>query len=138
MRNIKRFLVHPITLCVLFCSLIISGESNGGLYIFILLMGLPFGALHSLIGITGIVILILSFYPKRTTLVAAFRLISCICFVASLVRFFVQPGGNYNYPTFHQFVPLAILITFSLSLLLFVLNQMQLLGIRMNQFLSAS
>ncbi len=137
MKTIKNILLHPVTVCILFCSLIISGESNGNFYIFILLLGLPYGAVHSLLGIGGVVILIGSLYPKQLTLVATLRLISSVCFASSLVRFFTQPGGSYNYPTFHQFVPLAILIVFSLSLLLFVLNQLLLLGIRKNQFLSA-
>ncbi len=137
MKRIKNLLLHPVTVCILFCSLIISGESNGGFYIFILLLGLPHGALHSLLGIGGIILLIASLYPKRLMFVATLRLISSVCFALSLIRFFTQPGGSYNYPTFHQFVPLAVMIVFSFSLLLFILNQLQLLGIRKNQFLSA-
>ena len=137
MQTIKRFLVHPVTICFLFCSLIISGESYGGFYIFILLLGLPYGALHSMLGITGILILIASYYPKRLAFVATLRLISSICLILSLIRFFTQPGGSYNYPTFHQLVPLIVLIIFSSSLLFFVLDQLQLLGVRKKQFLSA-
>ena len=137
MQTIKGLFMHPITVCILFCSLVISGESNGGFYIFILLLGLPHGVLHSLLGMTGILLLISSFYPKRLNLVATLRLISSICFVSSLVRFFTQPGGSYDYPTFHQFVPLTILIVFVVSLISFVFKQLKLLGLNKSRSLSA-
>ena len=137
MQTIQRIVIHPVTICLLFCSLIISGESNGAFYIFILLMGLPHAALHSLLGVAGIIALMTSLYVKRSSIVASLQLGGSVCFILSLFRFFIQPGGSYNYPTFHQFVPLIVLIVFSLSLLLFILKQLQLLDLKKDHSVSA-
>jgi len=137
MRKIERFLAHPITICTLFCGLIISGQSNGAFYLFILLMGLSHGVLHSLLGIGGIILIIVSGYLKGSFIVALLRLAASVCFIVSLLCFFMQTGGDYNYPTFRQFVPLGVLIIFSLSLLLFILKQLQSLHFKKDQSASA-
>ncbi|TKK64718.1 hypothetical protein FC093_21970 [Ilyomonas limi] len=137
MQKVKRFLVHPVTICILFCGLIISGQSNGAFYIFILLLGLSHGVLHSLLGIGGIMLIIASLYLKRSSIVALIRLAASVCFILSLLCFFMQPGGDYNYPTFRQFVPLVVLIIFLLALLLFILKQFQSLRLKKDQSVSA-
>lgn len=137
MQTVKHFLVHPVTVCFLFCSLVISGESYGGFYIFILLIGLQSVALHSILGIAGVIIIMISLSMKYSIGAAAVRLVASVCFIASLVRFFMQPGGSYNYPTFHQFVPLTLLLIFSLSLLLFIIKQLQLLNFKKDRSVSA-
>ncbi len=137
MQTINRFLIHPVTICLLFCCLIISGESTGGFYILYLLIGLPHGVLHSLLGTAGVVVLILSLYFKKSSVVASLGLVASGCFLLSLIRFFTQRGASYNYATFRQFVPLAILIVFLLCLLLFIFKQLELLKLRKSRSVSA-
>lgn len=137
MQTVLRFLSHPITLCVLFCSLIISGESYGGVYSLILLAGLIVGALHSILGIAGVIMIIGSLYIKHSVRAALVRLAASVCLILSLIRFFTQPGGSYNYSTFHQFVPLTLFVVLSLSLLLFIFKQVQLLGFKKDRSVSA-
>jgi len=102
-----------------------------------LMMGLPHGVLHALLGTGGIILMIASLYLKQSSVVAIIRLAASVCFILSLIRFFIQPGGSYNYPTFQQFVPLSLLIIFSLSLLLFILKQLQTLGVKKDKSVSA-
>ena len=128
MKAIKHVLFHPVTICFLFCFLIISGESNGAFYLFILVIGLPHGAVHSILGIIGITLMFSSVMIQKKRLVYSFRICGAICFILSLFRFFIQPGADYNYPTFHQTVPLLVLTVFSILLLLFIINQLRLIS----------
>ena len=124
---LQRFLVHPVTIGLLFCCLIISGESIGGFYILYLFIGLPHGVLHSFLGTAGILFLIASAFFQKVLVVALLRLAASLCFIVSLIRFFTQPGASYNYSTFHQSVPMLVLIVFIIALSLFVYKQLQLL-----------
>lgn len=122
MKAITRVLFHPITICFLFCFLLISGELNAAFYIFILLLGLPHGVLHSLLGIIGIILMMSSLFIQRKQQVYSLRIFGAVCFLLSLIRFFTQPGGSYNYPTFHQSVPLIILSVFLVLLMLSIIS----------------
>jgi hypothetical protein len=127
MKTALKILIHPITICLLFCFLIISGESTGFFYIFLLLLGLPHGVLHSMLGIAGIGLLLSSIAMKESNRLYIIRLAGALCLILSLVRFFTQPGASYNYNTLRASVPLSLLIIFSLLLLLFMLNQVYML-----------
>ncbi len=122
MKVFKSILFHPVTVCILFCFLLISGESNGTFYFWILLIGLPHGVLHSILGIVGIILLLASLFLTAPRISYWLRIAGILCFVLSLLRFFTQPGGSYNAPTFHQTVPLAILFLFISVLLLFLIH----------------
>ena len=125
MLQLKRIIVHPITVCFLFCFIIISGESTGYFYLTLLMLGLSHLSLHSILGIGGILMVLSSAYKKNKSFVSIFALLGGACLLLSLIIFFLQPGGNYNYPTFRQFVPLTVLVLFSLSFLFFILKQIR-------------
>src|SRR4051812_13539959 len=127
MKAAFKILIHPVTICLLFCFLIISGEESAFFYIFLLLLGLPHGVLHSIFGIAGIGLLLSTISMKERNAFYIIRLAGALCLILSLIRFFTQPGASYNYNTLRESVPLILLILFSLLLLLFVLNQLYML-----------
>ena len=118
----KRILLHPVTLCLLFCFLIISGESTAYFYIVLLLMGLTAGALHSFLGVAGIAFLLSTIRLEKKKLVYWCRLFGALCLGLSLLRFFTQPRGSYNFNTFRESVPLVLIIIFALLLIFFLIN----------------
>jgi len=137
MKTALKILVHPLTICLLFCFLIISGEESAFFYIFILLLGLPHGVLHSILGILGIVLLLSSVFLKERIVMSILNLAGALCFILSLVRFFTQPGASYNYNTLRESVPLILLVLFSLLLLVFIIQQLRMLTSRRKPPLSA-
>jgi hypothetical protein len=44
------------------------------------------------------------------------------CMIASLVYFFLQPNGRYNYNTFYEALPLITLVIFSVLIIVFILS----------------
>ena len=130
MLQLKRILEYPITVCFLFCFIIISGESTGYFYLTLLMLGLSHLLLHSVLGIGGLLFILFSIYKKNNRYVSIFGLLGGACLLLSLVIFFLQPGGSYNYPTFRQFVPLTVLILFTLSFLFFILKHFQYLSLK--------
>lgn len=127
MKSALKILIHPVTICLLFCFLIISGEESAFFYIFVLLLGLPHGVLHSILGITGMLLLLSSGFMKERSALYILRLAGALCLILSLVRFFTQPGASYNYNTLRESVPLILLLIFAFLLLLFMINQVYLL-----------
>jgi len=127
MKSVFKVLIHPVTICVLFCFLIISGEESAYFYLFLLLLGLLHGVLHSILGIAGIGLLLSSISMKEKSTLYIIRLAGALCLILSLIRFFTQPGASYNYNTLRESVPLILLIIFSLLLLLFIMNQLYML-----------
>ncbi len=126
MQLIKRVIIHPAVVCILFCFIIISGESTGYFYLTLLMLGLSHGLLHSVLGIGGLLLLAFLGIKKNSVLIIILRLLGSASLLLSLVRFFTQPGGSYNYNTFHEVVPLVSLIVFCIVLLSFIFNQFHL------------
>ena len=60
-------ITHPVTLIISFLFILISGEHWGGFYILYLLLALPHGGLHALLGFVGIVILVIAMNKKLET-----------------------------------------------------------------------
>ena len=88
---LKRIVVHPATVCILFCFIIISGEATGYFYLTLLMLGLSNGLLHSILGIGGLLIILFSIKKRETY----------FTFVLKTVRFNL-PGFIVNqifYPT---------------------------------------
>ena len=127
MQLIKRILTHSGTVCMLFCFIIISGESTGYFYLTLLMLGLSHGLLHSILGIGGLLLIAFGSLKKNAVSNVVIRLFGSVCLLLSLIRFFTQPGGSYNYNTFREGVPLTLLIAFSIVLMLFIFNQCHLL-----------
>lgn len=116
MKSVMQVFIHPVTISLLFCFLIISGESSAVFYFFALLLGFVHGVFHSIIGLTGI-LLLLSSLVSKSNYKHLLDVIGALCMLVSLIRFFTQPGADYNYNTFRESVPLVLMIAF-LSLLL--------------------
>ena len=111
-----QIITHPVTLIISFLFILISGEHLGGFYMLYLLLALPYGGLHAVLGFVGIITLIvtlnktLQIKAHKNTLLL--RLLGVLFLVASLLAFFMQKGGGYNYGTFSQLMPIITLIFF--------------------------
>ena len=116
MKFLMQIFIHPVTISLLFCFLIISGESSAVFYFFALLLGFVHGVFHCIIGVAGIVFLLASIVSK-SNYKHLLDIIGALCMLISLIRFFTQPGADYNYNTFRESVPLILMIVF-LSLLI--------------------
>ncbi len=133
MIRLKQILSHYIMVAISFCLIIISGQSTGFFYLTLLMLGLTHALLHSILGIAGLILVFLSGGSKQTPVKAYIGLSGVVCMILSLVRFFTQPGGSYNYPTFRQLFPLLMMSLFLISLLLFAVRQLQSFRIKKNQ-----
>ena len=106
-----RILSHPYTLIICFLLIMISGESFGGFYAMYILMALPFGGMHALLAVAGILVLIInhSLNTNRT----GYRLASVsglFLLIASLLYFFSADKQHYNWGSFEQVVPVITMI----------------------------
>ena len=102
MKAIK-ILGHPITVICLFLVILISGESIGGVYLFYFLLGLPHGIIHSLLDLVGIGVLIFSYSQmkdKQTALKKLMSVTGVLLLLLSLLTFFYNDRGHYNYGSF--------------------------------------
>jgi hypothetical protein len=132
MKTVRRIITHPLFIILIFCGVLISGEAMGGFYLLYILLGLPYFAFHSIAGIIGIVCLFFSYYSKKGTQ-PVLNIVGAICITASLVYFFLQPTGEYNYNTFSQFLPLLTVILFVIFLLIFIISNASLLSKKVNK-----
>ena len=111
--KIIKILGHPYTVVISFMLLLISGEHFGGFYILYVLLGLPHGAIHSILPIPGMVILLFKNHKKIVPGVSVLlNLVGLIFLLLSLFFFFYNDPSHYNAATFAQTVPLATFILF--------------------------
>lgn len=114
--KVIHIITHPVTLIVSFLFILISGEHWGGFYILYLLLALPHGGMHALLGLVGTILLCVAIYQRNK--INKHRDSSLLCIggallmAGSLLSFFMQRGGEYNYGTFTQTVPVISLIVF--------------------------
>lgn len=120
MKKSLSVIFNPVIVVILFCCILISGKSNGGLYIWYIFLGLAHAAIHSLLGAAGIVLVMFGNLPKKTFTKGIFNITGGLLMVASLAYFFMQPGGSYNWQTFLLILPLFIILLFSLILFGFI------------------
>lgn len=120
---IRKILSSPVLLIISFLGIIISGESFGGFYVWYLINALKEGILYSILGLSGIsLILIVSAFADRQylkTLASLLNLVAGLLLISSLIVFFMNKGGAYNWSTFQQIIPLTSLIIFSSLLFVF-------------------
>lgn len=126
-----RVLTHPFFVVLCFCCVIISGEQMGGIYLFYILLGLPHLVLHSVFGVLGIALLLIAYrhHLKRTFFLrvagAVFmRVAGAVFMIASLLYFFLQQNGSYNYNTFHELLPVSTLIIFTVVVTIFIFKNL--------------
>ena len=120
-------LLHPYILIASFCAILISGEHLGGFYLLYLLLALPSGGWHAILGFAGIGLLVFGTagkaFLKSDRIQAVFNLVGVCMLISSLVMFFYKDVQGYNYGTFYQTVPLISLIIFSLLSIGFIVKQ---------------
>ena len=111
-----QIITHPVTQIVSFLFILISGEHWGGFYALYLLLALPHGGTHALLGLAGTIVLCVATYQRSKIYKHRDSALLCIggglLMVGSLLSFFMQRGGEYNYGTFNQAIPVISLIIF--------------------------
>lgn len=122
-----KFITHPLTLIISFITLLISGQHIGGFYIVYLILGLSHASIHSILGFTGIGLLLFgnikSKHWDKHFVIIFVNLAGIIFMWTSLFLFFYNDHDNYNIATLYESVPLTlILIFFLISFSSFVCN----------------
>lgn len=120
MKNVWNILTHPFIISLLFCVLIISGQSRAWLYIFLLFLGLPYLTFHSIIGLIGLLLVLLTMVITDRSFKYIVGFLGAISMAISIISFFIQSGGSYNYNTFRELVPLCLLIVYGVLLSSFI------------------
>jgi len=125
MKMIKLF-THPVVIIIAFLLILISGEHLGGFYLLYILLGLPHGAVHSLLAIVGIGLLFFTNYKYQQQFIfniePVLNIMGGIMILLSLFLFFYNDKSHYNYGTFYQTIPVILLSIFSLSVAGFLFN----------------
>ncbi len=70
--RILKIITHPYIVIISFFAILISGEGFGGFYLLYLLLALPYGGIHSLLALIGIVLLLVN-YNKYNVLLNRIR-----------------------------------------------------------------
>jgi hypothetical protein len=124
--KIIKIINHPFFLVASFLLVLISGQHLGGFYLMYILLGLPYGAVHSLMALVGIGILLFSYFRYKMSLQNSVELIlnigGCLLLMLSLYLFFRNDEEKYNYSTFQQTMPVITLIVLSIVLLNFLIR----------------
>jgi hypothetical protein len=135
MKTVK-ILVHPVSLIICFLMIIISGQHLGGFYLLYLLLALPHGGIHALLGISGAILLLINHYwIKLSVNKYVFIFINAVgsfLLAMSLYVFFINDKEHYNYGTFSQTVPLITLALFGIVFISFFINNIWCLTRRVN------
>ncbi|WP_033412005.1 hypothetical protein, partial [Segetibacter koreensis] len=86
-------------------------------FLLYLLLGLPYGAIHSVLALVAIIILILNLhkYRRRETIKACLlEILGVLLLLLSLFLFFYNDTTHYNYGTFYFLVPVITLGLFTI------------------------
>lgn len=107
--KIFKFISHPYTLIICFLLIMISGESFGGFYALYILLGLFYGAIHSLLALAGIIVLLVSYHRFKIKNARAqiLNLAGVLLLFSSVGYFFWQDKQHYNWGSFEQTVPVV-------------------------------
>lgn len=122
--KLRLLITHPYTLIISFLFILISGEHLGGFYAFYLLLALPSAGIHSLLAFAGIILLIVNHYQRNGGVFSskAWAVVGAFLLLASLMVFFLQEGGQYNWGTFFQLIPLLTIAIFVILFIMFILE----------------
>ena len=107
-----KILSHPYTLILSFLFILISGQHLGGFYVMYIFLGLPHGAIHSLLGFLGIIVLAAthhSAWSRNSPLRQGLNVTGLGLLFASPYFFFMNDKQHYNWGTFDETLPLATL-----------------------------
>ncbi|HEX8333452.1 MAG TPA: hypothetical protein VF622_12560 [Segetibacter sp.] len=120
-----KILSHPYTLIFSFLFILISGEHLGGFYALYIFLGLLPGAIHSILGFFGVLILVVSYHLPRTTKVFVKQCLNVVgtgLLFTSIYLFFKNDTAHYNWGTFEESVPVFTLVLFGLLGLCFLIG----------------
>lgn len=133
MKTLK-IISHPITLIICFLLILISGQHLGGFYLLYIVLGLPHGAIHSVLASAGIGILLFCDIKYKSgshyLIVPWLNIISLLLLILSLFLFFYNDRDHYNYGTFYQTVPLIIMGLFAIVAIVFLLANISKIKLR--------
>jgi nitrate reductase gamma subunit len=108
-----KFLSHPYPMIICFLLIMISGENFGGFYAMYILMALPFGGMHAMLAVAGIIILIANHSVQKNKINPVkqiINLIGVLFLFGSVYYFFWADKQHYNYGSFQQTVPIATMV----------------------------
>ena len=113
--KLLKIIGHPVTVMVMFLFIIIIGEHLGGFYLLYILLGLPYGAPHSIIALAGLLTMLLGCKLDRRRqafLKPPLYFIGVSAKTVALITFFKESEG-YNDNTFSQTVPVISICLFA-------------------------
>jgi hypothetical protein len=127
----KKFITHPLTVTISFLIIIISGQQFGGFYLLYLLLGLPHAAIHSILGVFGVVLLLFNMLQSNKgnrNQISPFINVGAILLLwLSLFFFFYNDKSDYNMATFYQLLPQILLLLFFVTSIYFFVDNILLL-----------
>lgn len=118
-----RIIIHPWLLISLFFVILISGESIGGVYLLYLLLALPHGLIHSILGFTGMIVVLTGYYRVNghSILRKCILIVGVTCMFLSLYYFFHNDSQHYNYGSFKTAAFWITFLLFAISSLTFII-----------------
>ena len=123
--KIFKIIAHHYSLIICFLAILISGQHLGGFYIFYLLLALPYGGIHSILAILGIIVLLTSyrlFGCNEKNLGQVLNFVGVSLLFGSLYYFFWNDKQHYNWGTFEQVIPMLTIIITGFVALCFLLR----------------
>lgn len=133
--KVIKFLANPGLIALVFCFLLISGKAMGGVYLLYLILGLPHGAVHSLLGVAAIIFLCLTISTSEKGngifLKIFFQIAGISLAILSIVSFFYLDRSGYNLGTFEQTVPIMSFTILAICIVAFLIHSIW--KIRRNQ-----
>lgn len=127
----KKFITHPLVVIISFLIIIISGQQFGGFYLLYLILGLPHAAIHSVLGILGVVLLLFNLLQSkqwnRNQTGGLINITGVLLLWLSLFLFFYKDKSNYNISTFYELFPEILMLMFVMISVYFVVDNILLL-----------
>ena len=124
--KVSEIITHPLLIIFCFAFILISGENFGGFYGMYIFIGLQHGMVHSILAVTGILLLLISALlfggRLKNPVEPITNLSGIVLLVMSIVLFFTRDREHFNYPTFYQTLPLIILCLFALLSIIFIIR----------------
>jgi hypothetical protein len=121
-----RIVRNPVLLILSFLFIIISGEHWGGFYLLYILLSLPHGSVHAILGVAGIILLTTAYLKyeqgKISPVSTVINILGLLLLILSLFLFFFNDKQGYNSGTFYQMVPLVsigIFLTITISFVVY-------------------
>lgn len=127
-----QIITHPLFLVISFLFTLINGQHVEGFFLFYILIALPHGSIHSILAMLGMGILFFNYAKYKNNfnyqIEPILNIGGAVLLISSLLSFFYNDVDRYNYGTFHETVPLVILILFIMVILMFLIKNFMKIG----------